>query len=60
MRFGGITNKNTLKSFRVKLGQMDTLIKVEALTTEYSKVFDVRLIAGEDLIWSLVQALAKI
>jgi hypothetical protein len=39
---------------------MDTLFKIEALTTEYSKVFDVRLVAGEDLIWSLVQALAKV
>jgi hypothetical protein len=60
MRLGGITNKDTLKSFRVKLGQMNTLSKIEALTTEYSKVFDVRLVAGEDLIRSLVQALAKI
>jgi hypothetical protein len=60
MRFGGITNKNTLKIFRVKLGQMDTLFKIEELTTEYLKVFDVRLVADEDLIWSLVQALAKI
>jgi hypothetical protein len=60
MRFGGITNKDTLKSFRVKLGQMNALSKIEALTTEYSKVFDVRLVADEDLIRSLVQALAKI
>jgi hypothetical protein len=60
MRFGGITNKNTLKSFRVKLGQLDTLFKIEALTIEYSKVFDIRLVAGEDLIRSLVQALAEI
>jgi hypothetical protein len=34
---------------------MNTLSKIEALTTEYSKVFDVRLVAGEDLIRSLVQ-----
>jgi hypothetical protein len=60
MRFGGITNKDILKSFRVKLGQMNTLSKIEALTTEYSKVFDVRLVAGEDLTRSLVQALADI
>jgi hypothetical protein len=39
---------------------MDALFKIEALTTEYPKVFDVRLVAGEDLIRSLVQALAKI
>jgi hypothetical protein len=39
---------------------MNTLSKIEALTTEYSKVFDVRLVAGEDLIRNLVQALAKI
>jgi hypothetical protein len=39
---------------------MDTLFKIEALTTEYSKVFNVRLVVGEDLIQSLVQALAKI
>jgi hypothetical protein len=39
---------------------MDTLFKIVALTTEYSKVFDVRLVAGEDLIRSLVQALVKI
>jgi hypothetical protein len=60
MRFSGVTNKDTLKSFRIKLGQMDTLSKIEALTTKYSKLFDVRLVAGEDLIQSLVQALAKI
>jgi hypothetical protein len=39
---------------------MDTLSKIEALTTKYSKLFDVRLVADEDLIQSLVQALAKI
>jgi hypothetical protein len=39
---------------------MDTLSKIEALTTEYSKVFDVRVVAGEDLIRSFIQALAKI
>jgi hypothetical protein len=39
---------------------MDALSKIEALTIEYSKVFDVRLVAGEDLIRSLVQALAKV
>jgi hypothetical protein len=60
MRFGGITNKNTLKSFRVKFGQMDTLFKIEALTTKYSKILDVRLVSDEDLIQSLVQALAEI
>jgi hypothetical protein len=60
MRFGGITNKDALKSFRVKRGQMNTLSKIEALTTEYTKVSNVRLVAGEDLIRSLVQTLAKI
>jgi hypothetical protein len=60
MRFGGITNKDTLKSFRVKLGQMDTLFKIEALTTKYPEILDVGLVAGEDLLWSLVQALAEI
>jgi hypothetical protein len=60
MRFSGITNKDTLKCFRIKLGQMDTLFEIEALTTEYSKVFDIRLVVDEDLIRSLVQALAKI
>jgi hypothetical protein len=54
MRFGGITNKDTLKSFRVKLGQMDTLFKIEALTTKYLKILDVRLVASEDLVRSLV------
>jgi hypothetical protein len=48
MRFGGITNKDTLKSFRVKLGQMDALFKIEALTTKYPKILDVRLVADED------------
>jgi hypothetical protein len=60
MRFGNITNKDTLQSFRVKLGQTYTLFKIEALTTKYSKIFDIRLVAGEDLIRSLVPALAKI
>jgi hypothetical protein len=39
---------------------MDTLFKIEALTTKYPEILDVGLVAGEDLIWSLVQALAKI
>jgi hypothetical protein len=60
MRFGSITNKDTLKSFRVKLGQVDTLFKIEALITKYPKTLDVRLVAGEDLVRSLVQALAEI
>jgi hypothetical protein len=60
MTFGGITNKDTVKSFRVKLGQMDTLFKIEALTTKYPKILDVRLVAVEDLVQSLVQALAEI
>jgi hypothetical protein len=60
VRFGGITNKSTLKCFRVKLGQMDTLFEIVALTTEYPEVLAVGLVAGEDLVWSLVQALAEI
>jgi hypothetical protein len=39
---------------------MNTLSKIEVLTTKYSEVFDVRLVADKDLIRSLVQALAKI
>jgi hypothetical protein len=39
---------------------MDTLFKIEALTTKYSKILDVRLVAGEDLVRRLVQALAEI
>jgi hypothetical protein len=60
MRFGGITNKDTLKCFRVKLGQMETLFEIEALTTKYLEVLDVGLVAGEDLVRSFVQALAEI
>jgi hypothetical protein len=60
MRFSGITNKSTLKCFRVKLGQMDTLFEIVTLTTKYSEVLDVGLVASEDLVWSLVQAPADV
>jgi hypothetical protein len=60
VRFGGIANKGTLKSFCIKFGQMDTFLKIEALTTEYPEVLDIRLLSNEDLIRSLVQALAEI
>jgi hypothetical protein len=39
---------------------MDTFLKIEALTTEYPKVLDIRLLSNENLIRSLVQALAEI
>jgi hypothetical protein len=39
---------------------MDTLFKIVALTPKYPEVFDVGLVAGEDFIWGLVQALAEI
>jgi hypothetical protein len=39
---------------------MDTFLKIEALTTEYPKVLDIRLLSNEDLIRSLVQALVEI
>jgi hypothetical protein len=60
VRFGGIANKGTLKNFYIKFRQMDTFLKIEALTTEYPKVLDIRLLSNEDLIRSLVQALAEI
>jgi hypothetical protein len=39
---------------------MDTLFEIEALTTKYPEVLDVGIVADEDLVWSLVQALAGI
>jgi hypothetical protein len=34
--------------------------KIVALTPKYPEVLDIGLVAGEDLIWGLVQALAEI
>jgi hypothetical protein len=39
---------------------MDTFLKIEAFTTEYPKVLDIRLLTNEDLIRSPIQALAEI
>jgi hypothetical protein len=41
VRFGGIANKGTLKSFCIKFGQMDTFLKIVALTTEHPEVLDI-------------------
>jgi hypothetical protein len=60
MRFGGITNKDTLKSFRIELGQMNTLSKIEALTTEYLEVLDIRIVVVKYFIGSLIQVLVEI
>ena len=39
---------------------MNTLFKNETLTTEHPEVLEVGLVTGKYLIWSLVQAFAKI
>jgi hypothetical protein len=39
---------------------MDTIFKIEALTNKYQEVLDVGLVASEDFIRGLVQALAEI
>jgi hypothetical protein len=59
MRFGGITNKDTLKCFWIKFGQVNTFLKIETLTTKYSEVLDIGLVAGKYFIRSLVQALRR-
>jgi len=39
---------------------MNTFVEIETLTTKDPDVLDVGLVAGEYLIWSLVQALAEV
>jgi hypothetical protein len=60
VRFGDIANKGTLKSFRIKFGQMNTFLKIVALTTEHPEVLDIGLVAGKYFIRCLVQSLAEI
>jgi hypothetical protein len=60
MRFGGITNKDTLKCFLIKFGQVNTFLKIKTLTTKHPEVLDIGLVAGKYFIRSLVQTLAKI
>jgi hypothetical protein len=42
------------------LDKWTPFFKIEALTTKYPEILDVGLVAGEDLVRSLVQALAEI
>src|SRR3989337_4085258 len=60
MRVCSITNKYALLSSRFKFRQMNTFLENETLTTEHPKVLEVGLVAGKDLIWSLVQAFAEV
>jgi hypothetical protein len=60
VRFGTITNKDTLYAFRLKFRQTNSLFEIETLTTEHPEVGNIGLVSGEDFIWSLVQALAEV
>src|SRR3954468_21424151 len=60
MRVCSITNKYALMSSSLKFRQTNTFIENETLTTEHPKVLEVGLVAGEYLIWSLVQAFVEI
>jgi hypothetical protein len=51
--------QNTLYSSRLKFRKPLFLIFYETLTTEYSKVCDVRLVPREELIRGLVVGLAE-
>src|ERR671910_709972 len=56
MRVCSITNKYALMSSSLKFRQMNTFLEDETLTTEHPEVLEIGLVAGEDLIRSLVQA----
>ena len=60
MRVCSITNKYALLSCRFEFRQTNTFLENETLTTEHPEVLEVGLVAGEYLIWSLVQAFAEI
>src|SRR5215216_6892396 len=60
MRVCSITNKYALVSSSLKFRQTNTFLENETLTTEHREVLEVGFVAGEYLIWSLVQAFVKI
>src|SRR3989337_1108989 len=60
MRVCSITNKYALLSSRLKFRQTNTFLENETLTPEHPEVLEVGLVTGENLIWSLVQALAEV
>ena len=47
-------------SSSLKFRQTKTFLENETLTTEHPEVLEVGLVAGENLIWGLVQAFADI
>ena len=60
MGLASIANKYPLNRFRVELTQPDTLDEIIVLTSKHSEVTNVGFVAGKDLIWSLLQALAEV
>ena len=60
MRVCSIANKYALMSSSLKFRQTNTFLENETLTPEHPKVLEVRLVPGEYLIRSLVQAFAEI
>ena len=60
MRVCSITTKYTLMSSSLKFRQTNTFLENETLTPEDPKVLEIGLVAGEYLIWSLVQAFAEV
>src|SRR3990170_2721718 len=60
MRVCSITNKYALISSSLKFRQTNTFLENETLTPEHPEVLEVGLVAGEYLIWSLVQVFAEI
>ena len=55
-----ITNKYALISSSLKFRQTNTFLENETLTPEHPEVLEVGLVTGKYLVWSLVQAFAKI
>jgi hypothetical protein len=60
MGLSNITNKCSLKSFRLKFRQTHSFYQIETLTNENPKVGNVGIVACEDFIRSIVQALAEV
>jgi hypothetical protein len=53
----GIPNKDTFIRFGLKLREARTFLENVALAPKDLEVLDIRLVSGENFIWSLIQAL---
>jgi hypothetical protein len=60
MRRCGISNNDTFIRFGLKIKEARTFLENVDLAPKDSEVLDVRLVSGDNLIWSFIQTLPEI